>query len=174
MRGADVLVTNLRPRSRTKLGIEPDRLLGINPRLVVCTAQAYGADTDSRDEPAYDDIVQAASGFAMFADLVHGAPAYTPSVIADKVSGLHMVIGILAALHHRELTGRGQHVDVPMVDAIIAFNLVEHLAGHTFDPPAGGFGWSRVLVPERKPHRTADGWICLMPYSHRTGPTSSA
>ncbi|WP_433521414.1 CaiB/BaiF CoA transferase family protein [Nocardia pseudovaccinii] len=167
IRSADVVVTNLRPRSRSKLGLDPEKLLVANPRLVICTAQAYGSETDRRDEPAYDDIVQAASGFAMIGGLVDGRPAYTPSVIADKVSGLHIVIGILAALQNRERTGRGQHVDVPMVDTMIAFNLVEHLAGHTFDPPAGSFGWHRVLVPERKPHRTADGWICLMPYSHR-------
>lgn len=167
LRDADVVVTNLRPRSRTKLGLDPEDLLDAFPRLVVCTAQAYGSGTDQRDDPAYDDIVQAASGFAMIGDLLDGQPGYTPNVVADKISGLHIVIGVLAALRHRDRTGRGQHVDVPMVDTMIAFNLVEHLAGHTFDPPAGPFGWPRVLVPERKPHRTADGWICLMPYSRR-------
>lgn len=164
---ADVIVTNLRPKSRAKLGLEPERLLEVNPRLVVCTAQAYGSDTDRRDDPAYDDIVQAASGFAMISTLVHDRPAYTPSVIADKIGGMHIVMGVLAALVHRQRTGRGQHVDIAMVDAMIAFNLVEHLAGHTLDPHAGDFGWPRVLVPERRPHRTADGWICLMPYSRR-------
>jgi crotonobetainyl-CoA:carnitine CoA-transferase CaiB-like acyl-CoA transferase len=103
----------------------------------------------------------------MISELVDGRPAYTPSVIADKVSGLHIVIAVLAALAHRHATGQGQHVDVPMVDTMIAFNLVEHLAGHTFDPPEGEFGWGRVLVPERMPHRTADGWMCLMPYSQQ-------
>ena len=167
VRGADVLVTNLRPRSRARLGLTPQRLLETNPGLILCTAQAYGADTERRDEPAYDDIVQAASGFAMISELVDGRPAYTPSVIADKVSGLHIVIAVLAALQHRHAGGAGQHVDVPMVDTMIAFNLVEHLAGHTFDPPEGHFGWGRVLVPERKPHRTADVWMCLLPYTRR-------
>lgn len=165
LREADVLVTNLRPRSRTKLGITPERLSVINPDLILCTAQAYGSGTDRRDEPAYDDIVQAASGWTLLSELVDGEPRFAPSVIADKVVGLYIVIAVLAAVVHKQRTGRGQVVDVPMIDAMIAFNLVEHLAGHTFDPPEGGLGWSRVLTPERTPHRTADGWICIMPYS---------
>lgn len=167
VRDADVLVTNLRPRSRAKLGITYDRLAQINPGLILCTAQAYGSDTDRRDHPAYDDIVQAASGAARLSELIDGAPRYAPYVIADKVVGLYLVIAILAAALHQRATGRGQQVDVPMVDAMISFNLVEHFGGHTFAPAEGSFGWARVLTAQRVPHRTRDGWICIMPYSSR-------
>ncbi|WP_030520700.1 CaiB/BaiF CoA transferase family protein [Nocardia rhamnosiphila] len=167
VRDADVLVTNLRPRSRDKLGLTYDRLSGINPGLILCTAQAYGSDTSYRDQPAYDDIVQAASGAAKLNELVDGTPRYAPYVIADKVVGLYIVIAILAAAMAKKATGLGQAVDVPMVDSMIAFNLVEHFGGHTFAPATGDFGWARVLTPERVPHRTADGWICIMPYSAR-------
>lgn len=165
IRDADVLVTNLRPRSRAKLGITSERLSEINSRLILCTAQAYGSDTERRDEPAYDDIVQAASGWSRLSELIDGEPRFAPTVIADKVCGLYIVIAILAAVVEQRRTGIGQAVDVPMVDSMIGFNLVEHLAGHTFDPPEGGLGWTRVLTPERTPHRSADGWICIMPYS---------
>lgn len=165
LRDADVMVTNLRPRSRTRLGLTYDRLSAINSGLILCTAQAYGSDTTQRDDPAYDDIVQAASGSARLAEFVDGEPRFAPSIIADKVVGLYLVIAILAAIVDKQRTGKGQAVDVPMVDSMIGFNLVEHLAGHTFDPPEGAFGWSRVLIPERVPHRTADSWICIMPYS---------
>ncbi|MFZ2526827.1 MAG: CoA transferase [Rhodococcus sp. (in: high G+C Gram-positive bacteria)] len=165
VRTADMLITNLRPRSRDKLGITYQRLSGINPGLILCTAQAYGSDTAHRDYPAYDDIVQAASGAAKLSELVDGAPRFAPYVIADKVVGLYIVIAVLAAAMEKKVTGRGQEVDVPMVDSMIGFNLVEHFGGHTFSPAEGDFGWGRVLTPERTPHRTADGWICIMPYS---------
>jgi crotonobetainyl-CoA:carnitine CoA-transferase CaiB-like acyl-CoA transferase len=162
---ADVLVTNLRPKSRAKLGLVWEELRAVNPALVFCTAQAYGSDSERANAPAYDDIVQAASGAARLAERVEGSPRYAPYVIADKVAGLHIVVGILAAVTHSRRTGEGQAVDVPMVDTMIAFNLLEHFGGHTFSPPEGDFGWARVLVPERLPHRTSDGWVCILPYS---------
>jgi len=165
VRDADVVVTNLRPSSRAKLGITYERMSAINPGVILCTAQAYGSTSRYGNAPAYDDIVQAASGAARLFELIDGEPRYAPYVIADKVVGLYIVIAVLTALVERSRSGRGQAVDVPMVDAMIGFNLVEHLAGHTFSPPEGPFGWARVLVPERVPHRTSDGWICLMPYS---------
>lgn len=165
VRDADVVVTNLRPGSRAKLGITFERMSAINPGVILCTAQAYGSTTRYGNAPAYDDIVQAASGTARLFELIDGEPRYAPYVIADKVVGLYIVVAVLAALVERSRSGRGQALDVPMVDAMIGFNLVEHLAGHTFSPPEGTFGWARVLVPERVPNRTSDGWICLMPYS---------
>jgi crotonobetainyl-CoA:carnitine CoA-transferase CaiB-like acyl-CoA transferase len=165
VRHADVVVTNLRPQSRESLGLTYPQLQAIRDDVIFCTAQGYAESSDRRDEPAYDDMVQAASGLTSLAAAVDGAPRYAPYVIADKVSGLHIAIAILAALHHRARTGSGQHVEVPMVDTMIQFNLVEHLSGHTFDPPAGPFGWNRVLVAERAPYRTADGYVCILPYT---------
>jgi crotonobetainyl-CoA:carnitine CoA-transferase CaiB-like acyl-CoA transferase len=167
IRGCDAVVTNLRPKSRERLGISYDRLQSLNPSVVLCSGQAYSSMSKQADEPAYDDIVQAASGLCDLYRRVDGEPRYAPYVVADKVCGLTMVQGLLAALVHRERTGEGQWVDVPMVDTMLAFNLVEHLSGQTFVPPAGPIGWNRTLVAERRPHRAKDGWICLMPYSDR-------
>lgn len=162
---ADVVVTNLRPQSRASLGLTYPQLRAIRDDVILCTAQGYAESSERCDEPAYDDIVQAASGLTSLVEAVDGAPRYAPYVIADKVSGLHIVIAILVALHHRANTRSGQHVEVPMVDTMIQFNLIEHLSGHTFDPPAGSFGWNRVLVAERAPYRTADGYVCILPYT---------
>jgi len=165
VREADVVVSNLRPRSREALGLTHAELRAIRDDVILCTAQAYAQDSEQRDEPAYDDMIQAASGLTGLVESVDGAPRYAPYVIADKVSGLYIVIAVLTALYHRGATGLGQHVEIPMVDAMIHFNLVEHLSGLTFDPPVGGFGWNRVLVAERAPYRTADGYVCILPYT---------
>lgn len=165
VRRSDVVVSNLRPQSREDLGLTYPDLTTIRPDVILCTAQAYAEDSSRRNEPAYDDMVQAASGLTGLVEAVDGTPRYAPYVIADKVSGLYIVIGVLSALMHRSATGSGQHVEIPMVDAMIHFNLVEHLSGQTFAPPVGDFGWKRVLVPERAPYRTSDGYVCILPYT---------
>ncbi|MEQ3548953.1 CoA transferase [Pseudonocardia nematodicida] len=167
LRDADSVVMNLRPASRTRMGLDPASLRAAHPRLVVCTAQAFGSDSSRAERPGYDDTVQAASGTADLFRLAGGDPQLVPTILADKVCGLTIAYSLLAALLHRERTGRGQWVDVPMVDTMIGFNLVEHLDGGTFRPPAGEVGWSRVLTAGRGPHRTADGWISILPYTHR-------
>ncbi|WP_234820414.1 CaiB/BaiF CoA transferase family protein [Mycolicibacterium goodii] len=165
VRRTDVVVSNLRPQSRQDLGLTYPDLRAIRPDVILCTAQAYAEDSSQRNEPAYDDMVQAASGLTGLAEAVEGSPRYAPYVIADKVSGLYIVIAVLSALMHRFATGSGQHVEIPMVDAMIHFNLVEHLSGQTFAPPVGDFGWQRVLVPERAPYPTSDGYVCILPYT---------
>ncbi|SPT51274.1 CaiB/BaiF CoA transferase family protein [Actinomadura madurae] len=164
--GADVVITNLRPKSRRKLGLTYEQLQAVRHDLIFCTAQAYGSMTPRADEPAYDDIVQAASGFAMIPVLAGEEPAYTRSVIADKVCAFAINQAVLAAVVNRERTGEGQWVDVPMADTMISFNLVEHLFQATRCESTEPVGWTRVLAPNRKPMRTGDGgWICLLPYS---------
>jgi crotonobetainyl-CoA:carnitine CoA-transferase CaiB-like acyl-CoA transferase len=73
----------------------------------------------------------------------------------------------MAALLQRERTGEGQAVEVPMLETMTAFVMAEHLGGLTFDPPLGEPGYSRMLAPDRRPHRTADGHICILPYTDR-------
>ena len=88
-----------------------------------------------------------------------------PAVVADKVTGLHVVEAVLAALFHRERTGMAQSIEVPMFETMVAFNLVEHYRGAVFEPPEGPFGYDRLLTPHRRPYPTADGWVCLLPYN---------
>jgi crotonobetainyl-CoA:carnitine CoA-transferase CaiB-like acyl-CoA transferase len=96
---------------------------------------------------------------------VTGKPYYVPTVLGDKLCSLTIVYSALAALYSREHTGRGQLVEVPMTDTLIAFNLVEHMEGNTFEPPIGPMGFARSVTPTHRAARTKDGWACILPYS---------
>lgn len=161
----DVFVTNLRPRPLQRLGATYDDVRVVRPDVVYCQAQGFPSDSPRADEPAYDDIVQSATGVADAARRAFGEPKLMPTIFADKVAGLTIVYAVLAALFHRERTGEGQHIEVPMVDAVRAFMLVEHGAGAVPQPPLGPAGYPRILTPERRPQRTLDGWVNVLPYS---------
>lgn len=166
---ADVFVHSLRPRSLAKLGIDYPRLSADNPGLIYCNAVGFGRGGRYADRPAYDDIIQAASGVA---DLPRRSgqgdhAAYLPTIMADKTAALHAAYALSMALFHRERTGAGQELEVPMFETVTAFNLLEHLAGHAFDPPAGDMGYARLLTPNRRPYPTADGELTVMPYDTR-------
>ncbi|GAA1937684.1 CaiB/BaiF CoA transferase family protein [Kitasatospora viridis] len=163
---ADVFVTNVRPQALDRLGLGYPQVAAGHPGLVYLNAQGYRSDSELGGRPAYDDIVQAASGLVWLNEQVSGVPYFVPTVLADKICGLVIVQSVLAALHHRDRTGQGQHVEVPMADTMLAFNLVEHLAAATLEPQ-GPFGYSRALSSQRRAARTADGWMCILPYSDR-------
>lgn len=161
----DVFVTNLRPGPLQRLGMTYDDLKTARPDIVYCQAQGFPTDGERANDPAYDDIIQAATGMADATRRSYGEPVLAPTIFADKVSGLTIVYGVLAALLHRERTGEGQRVEVPMVEAVESFMLVEHGAGAVLRPPMGPAGYERIITPERRPQRTLDGWIHVMPYS---------
>jgi crotonobetainyl-CoA:carnitine CoA-transferase CaiB-like acyl-CoA transferase len=96
---------------------------------------------------------------------VEDSPRLIPSVIADKISGLHIAHAVLGALYGRQRDGRGVSIEVPMAEVMTAFNLIEHLGSQTFEPPLGAFTHVRISTPHRRPRRTADGWIVILPYS---------
>ena len=162
---SDVLVTNMRAAALERLGLGADALRSQHPQLICCRANGYGSGGPYRDKAAYDDAIQAASGLSNLIGRISGEPGFVPAVIADKVTGLHVVEAVLAALFHRERTGEAQVIEVPMFETMVAFNLVEHYRGAVFEPPEGPFGYDRLLTPHRRPYPTADGWVCLLPYS---------
>lgn len=162
---ADVVVTNLRASALERLGLDADSLCAANPGLIYCLANGYGADGPYADRAAYDDAIQALSGLAALHGRVTGEPRFVPSAIVDKIMSLHIVQAVMAALLHRNRTGRGQAIRVPMFETMVAFNMVEHLRGAAFDPPRSEIGYPRVLSPNRRPYECADGWICLLPYN---------
>ena len=159
---ADVLLTNIRPAALARLGFGYESCQQINPRLVYAAATGFGQDGPWAARPAFDEVIQASSGFAsaMGSD---DEPAFVPSLVADKICGLTLVGAVSAALVHRERTGKGQMVEVPMLETITAFNSIEMLGGHAFDPPIGPAGYKRMK--ERRPVRTRDGWLTMLPYS---------
>ncbi|MEG9225408.1 CaiB/BaiF CoA transferase family protein [Aeromicrobium sp. Sec7.5] len=165
----DVVVATMRPQVLRRLGLDYESLKLLKPDLVYCQAQGFPLDSARAEEPAYDDIIQAASGVADMVERVTGEPSLLPTIFADKVCGLVMAQAIVAALFHRERTGHGQHVEVPMQQATAAFMLAEHGSGAIPEPPIaeGGrpaAGYPRVLSPERRPHPTKDGLVHLFPY----------
>ncbi len=162
---SDVLVTNMRRSALDRLGLGADELRQRSPKLVYVSANGFGSRGRYADKAAYDDAIQAGSGLAALFQATTGTPAYAPSVIADKICGLHIVQAVMAALLHRGRSGAGQYVEVPMFETMVAFNIVEQHRGHTFEPPLGGFGYARLQSPERRPYETADGWMCILPYN---------
>jgi len=159
---ADVLLTNIRPAALARLGFGYEACQQMNSRLVYAAATGFGQDGPWAARPAFDEVIQASSGFAsaMGSD---DEPAFVPSLVADKICGLTLAAAVSAALVHRERTGKGQMVEVPMLETITAFNSIEMLGGHAFDPPIGPAGYKRMK--ERRPVRTRDGWLTMLPYS---------
>jgi len=162
---ADALVHNMRQEALDKLGFTYKAVHAANPRIVYAAAVGYGRHGRYAGKPAYDDVIQAASGFAGLFQMRDGAPLYTPSIAADKVSGLHLAYAVMAALLYRERTGKSPgYVEVPMYELMVAFSLCEHMAAATFQED-GQLGYIRVISPSRKPYKTSDGWVGVLPYS---------
>ncbi len=166
-RTADVFVHNMRPEAITRLGLTHCDVRAVRPEVVYATLAGFDPTGPYRDRPAYDDMIQGLTGVATNISTVTGAPAYVPGVIADKNAGLVLSNAILGALFHRERTGRGQAVTVPLFETMAAYQLIEHLWDATFDPPVGAPGYVRVLSPDRRPFRTTDGWVCALPYQDK-------
>ena len=162
---ADVLVHNMRVEAIERLGFGYAPVAAINPKIVYCAATGFDQDGPDRDKPAFDDIIQAACGLASVASTGREQPDYVPTLVADKTAGMAVVNAVLAALFFRERTGRGQYVEVPMLETLTAFVLAEHLGGLTFDPSPAKAGYARLLAGGRKPAPTKDGYIAILPYT---------
>lgn len=164
---SDVFIHNVRDRAITDLGFGYEAVREISPDIIYVHCVGFGSGGPYADFQAYDDLIQAATGTATLAGRVDGdsRPRYVPSLIADKVAGLHGAYAVLAALVHKLRTGEGQRVEVPMFEAFTHFMLREHLFGASFDPPVGDVGYPRQLDPNRQPFSTADGYISIVPYT---------
>lgn len=163
--GADVLLSNLRPAAMARLGLTPAQLTQIKPDLIYCACYGYSERGPYAGRPAADDTIQAMSGLAGLHQMATGTPQFVPSVVADKAVGQAVANAVLAAIVHRLRTGEGQAIEVPMFETMVAFVMPEHVAGRTFEPPLGGAGYARIMNPQRKPYRTKDGYLCVMPYT---------
>ncbi len=162
---ADIFIHNMRPRSMAKLGFDYDAVKAIKPDIIYVEAVGYAAEGPYAGRQAFDDLIQAASGAAGLAALSDPAAPlkFIPSVIADKTCGLFAAIASLAALRHKEATGEGQYVAVPMLETFTSFIMAEHLYGETYIPPVGHIGFTGAISPYRTPLKSADGWIMVMP-----------
>jgi len=165
LRGADALVHNMRPAAAAKLGLAYEDATRANAAIVYCYSPGFGQNGPYAADPAYDDIIQAMSGLAALNADSNGAPRFLPSIIADKVVGLHLAFAVATGLVHRLKTGKGCAIEAPMFESMVAFLLVEHLAGRSFVPPLGPAGYERMLAKNRRPYKTRDGYIAIMPYT---------
>lgn len=168
VKDADIFIHNNRPQAIDRLGLSYEALKAVNPQIIYAYAMGYGRKGPYGDRPAFDDLVQGASGAATLQSRVDGSPPqYIPSLIADKTTGLHLAIATLGALVHRQKTGEGQKIEVPMFETMTAFWMTEHLFGETFKPAIGTMGYDRIINKYRHPFETKDGHICVLPYTDR-------
>ncbi|HTP76856.1 MAG TPA: CoA transferase [Rhizomicrobium sp.] len=162
---AQVFIHNVRTSAMNQLGFGYEQVSAINPSMVYVHLVGFGSEGPYGGRQAFDDLVQAASGGAdmLLDNDGQSTMRMFPSYIADKVSGLHALYATLAALFHRERSGEGQFVEVPMLESYTHFLMIEHLYGATFEPVVGHVGSTPALAPDRAAFRTKDGWIATMP-----------
>ncbi len=164
---ADVFVHNVRPAAMARLKLGADDLLAINPRLVYASLHGFGEQGPYAGRPAYDDLIQGLTALPSLTGKITGEPRYSPATMADRIVGLNATHAILAALFHRERSGEGQAIEIPMFETMAQFVLGDHMAGRSFEPPIGPPGYSRLLSPDRRPYQTSDGYICALVYSDK-------
>ena len=162
---ADVFMHSIRPQKMAALGLAPADLRARNPRLIYAALLGFGTGGSYEGRPAYDDTIQGMSGIADIMGRQTGEPQYFPTIAADKTCGLVASHAILAALFQRSQTGVGQTVEIPMFESMVSFNLVEHFYGRHFADAPSPSGYPRLTSRWRKPYRTSDGYLCMMPYT---------
>jgi len=165
IRTADVVVHNFRPQAMARLGLDYAAVKAVNPEVVYCATYGYSRKGPYGDKGALDDSIQAASGVAILQSMVEGEPRYLPTIIADKTTAMVVVQSVLAALFHRQRTGEGQEIEVPMFESMVSFVMTEHLWGQSFEPPIGTAGYVRLMAKHRRPYKTRDGqYLAVLPY----------
>ena len=161
---ADVVVHNFRPGAMDRLGLNYEAVQAVNPEVIYCATYGYSKKGPYGSKGALDDSIQAASGIAILQSLVEGEPRYLPTIVGDKTTAMVVVQSVLAALFHRERTGEGQEIEVPMFESMVSFVMTEHQWGQTFEPPIGGAGYTRLMSKHRRPYKTKDGYLAVLPY----------
>jgi len=165
---ADVLVYNVRPQAMQRLRLGYEDVAAINPRLIYAGVFGFGQDGPYAAKAAYDDLIQGGSALAhLMARGGDGTPRYVPNALVDRIVGLNAVGAILASLVHRDRTGVGQRVDIPMFETMAGFVMGDHLGGLTYEPPLDQGGYAPHLSPDRRPYKTSDGYICVIVYNDK-------
>src|SRR6516165_10050122 len=159
---ADVFVHNMRLAAAERLGLDYRVVGERNPRIVYAAATGFHRDGPHRDCPSFDDVIQGESGLAALNGGAGGEPHYVPMAVSDKICGYVLASAIGMALFHRERTGGGQEVHVPMLETMVAFNLADHLWHGALAEPEKGIGYPRMLTEHRRPFPTKDGHICIL------------
>ena len=158
---ADVLVENFEVGALARFGLDFERIQAINPRLIYCSITGYGQDGPYSDRPGYDFIIQAEGGLMSITGKSDGQPMKVGVAIADIMDGMFACNAILAALHHRDQTGQGQHIDLSLFDSQLAWlaNVGQNYLVSGNPPKRYGNAHANIV-----PYQTlaaSDGWIAL-------------
>jgi crotonobetainyl-CoA:carnitine CoA-transferase CaiB-like acyl-CoA transferase len=154
----------MRQNALENLGLDYRSLKREKADLIHCSIWGFGRNGTYAGRPAFDDVIQALSGLASLVKESSGAAGFVPTAIADKLAGLVAAYSVAMALFKRERTGEGCEIEVPMLETMTSFLMVEHLNGAALagdDLPPGS---SRQVIP-RGPYATTDGEIAVMPYT---------
>jgi crotonobetainyl-CoA:carnitine CoA-transferase CaiB-like acyl-CoA transferase len=161
---ADVIVENFKTGTLDRWGLNPDDLRRDNPGLVVCTISAFARESSRAQEPGYDAMIQAAGGLMSITgspDSEGGEPQKVGVAIADIMCGMYAATAIIAALHERSSSGRGQSIEVPLYDSQVAWlanQAMNFLVGGTVP---GRLGTAHPNIVPYQAFRTADGFIMI-------------
>ena len=158
---ADVVVQNLAPGAAARLGLDYDKLAARKPGIIVCDISGYGADGPYRDKKAYDLLIQSEAGFVSVTGTPDEPSKAGPS-IADIAAGMYAYTNILAALLQRGQTGKGQHIDISMLESLAEWT--SYPLYYAFDgaPPPPRTGASHATIYPYGPFATGDGGTVMM------------
>ncbi|MBM3346371.1 MAG: CoA transferase [Betaproteobacteria bacterium] len=159
---ADVLLYNIRPASMARLDLGYAAVRAANSKIIYCGCYGFGEEGPYAGKPAYDDLIQGASGVGWLTGQMMGKPGYSAFALADHLTGMSVVYCVIAALYHRARTGEGQSIEVPMFESMTRAIMSHHLWGRQFEPPLSGPGYPRQLASNRKPYSTKDGYLCTV------------
>ncbi|MFP6697910.1 MAG: CoA transferase [Alphaproteobacteria bacterium] len=157
IKGADVLVENFRPGTMEAMGFGWDQVSTLNPRLVMARISGFGQDGPWAKRPAFDAIAQAEGGLMQLTGVEEGPPTMMGAVMIDYSTGTNAALGVLAALHARERTGKGQVVDVPLLDTAMSFLMTAVADYHQDGTVMGRMGNRDRYSAPTNTYATGDG-----------------
>ena len=161
---ADVFVHNMRQAATERLGIDYEVLKAVNNKIIYASATGYRRGGAKDGRPAYDDVIQGESGIVNLIERTNGEARFIPMPISDKFCGHTLASAIGMALYHREKTGHGQEIHVPMLETMLSFNLTTHLWNGS-KGKNNELGYPRALSPYRVPYKTKDGMVCVLAHT---------
>ena len=161
---SDVVVENDRPGVMKRLGFSYQDLREINPSIIMCSISAFGQDSPYANRPAGDMVVQSMSGIASLTGEPDGAPQTTGMSFSDTTGGIHAFGAICAALYQRSLTGRGQYIDIALVDCILWQNewASQYLFLSQGEAVPTRYGNRRPILIPGNLFQGKDGWVAIV------------
>lgn len=160
----DVVVENFRPGVLDQLGLGYEDLRAVNPRIIYASASGWGPDGPYAKRPGQDLLVQGLSGAVFASGKKSDGPVALGTALSDQLGAMHLVYAILAALYHREKSGKGQRIEVNLLQSVLAFEMQDfftvHNLGRGFERPESGIAHPGNGAPFGI-YATADGWISI-------------